>query len=134
MTSKEIVRKTLEFARPERLARSFPEPWGSDLCGVGADIGDPKRYEKAAATVAADKEHFMLGDLPGFVFSIGRKIRLLDQYLMDLHLHRDKIEILHERIFRLVLAIMENYRRIGARPEWQDWACDEYAKAGVQKI
>ncbi len=168
MTSKEIVRRTLEFSRPERLARTLPEPWGNDLCSVGADtddlaggwkkvgderwertdewgntwarvedhsmgevakgaleninavedlpmppLSDPERYENAAKTIAENNEHFIAGGLPGFTFSMARKIRRLDQYMMDLHLHRDKIEILHDRIDEVLLAMVENYDRIG---------------------
>ena len=40
MTSKEIVIRTLEFTRPERLARSLPEPWGSDFAHIGPATGD----------------------------------------------------------------------------------------------
>lgn len=169
MTSKEIVTRTLEFTRPERLARTLPEPWGNDIMGVGpatddletgwesvgggrserrdvwgntwaridviskgevakgaleriADVetfplpplGEPQRYERAAEKVAQDKGHFIQGNLPGFTFNIARKIRRLDQYMMDLHLHRDKIEILHDRIDEILVAMIDNYARIGA--------------------
>jgi hypothetical protein len=35
MTSYEIVRRAIEFAGPERIPRSLPEPWGTDFHGVG---------------------------------------------------------------------------------------------------
>ncbi|MFH1731376.1 MAG: uroporphyrinogen decarboxylase family protein [Planctomycetota bacterium] len=168
MTSKEIVKRTLDFTRPERMARSLPEPWGSDFRGAGADyaglgtgweqvsesrwehtdewgntwaridehskgevskgalenIGDveelampplahPARYEAAAKSVKDNKEYFISGGLPGFTFNVARKIRRLDQYMMDLHLHRDKIEILHDRVDEVLLAMIDNYGRIG---------------------
>jgi len=169
MTSKEIVRRTVEFDWPERLARSLPQPWGSDFGGAGMDwsglgtgwkqvaesrwehidewgntwaridkfskgeiargaleniddverlplpdLANPKRFEQTAASVAADTEHFLLGGLPGFTFNIARKIRKLDRYMMDLHLHRDKIEILHDRIDEILVGIVENYGKAGA--------------------
>ena len=168
MTSKEIVTRTLEFTRPERLARTLPEPWGSDIMGVGpatddletdwestgdgrserrdvwgntwaridviskgevakgaleriADVetfplpplGEPQRYERAAKKAAQDNGHFIQGSVPGFTFNIARKIRRLDQYMMDLHLHRDRIETLHDRIDAILVAMIDNYGRIG---------------------
>ena len=169
MTSKEIVIRTLEFTRPERLARSLPEPWGSDFAHIGPatgdletgwesvgdgrserrdvwgntwaridaiskgevakgalesieeaetfplpPLGDPARYGRAAEKAAKEKDRFVHGSLPGFTFNIARKIRRLDQYMIDLHLHRDKIEILHDRIDETLLAMIGNYGRIGA--------------------
>jgi len=35
MTSREIVRRTLRFERPERLAHDFPPPYGSDFSNTG---------------------------------------------------------------------------------------------------
>jgi len=168
MTSKEIVTRTLEFSRPERMARTMPDPWGSDFLGAGADhgglgtgweqvsesrwehtdewgntwaridghskgevskgaledindvealamppLGDPARYEGAAKSVKDNKEYFITGGLPGFTFNVARKIRKLDRYMMDLHLHRDKIEILHDRVDEVLLAMVENYGRVG---------------------
>jgi uroporphyrinogen decarboxylase len=168
MTSKEIVTRTLEFGRPERLARSLPDPWGSDFRDAGVDqsgletgwekvdetrwehvdawgntwaridghskgevakgalehiddveqlplppLGDPARYEGAAKAVAGQTDRFVNGGLPGFTFNIARKLRRLDEYMMDLHLNRDKIEILHDRIDEILIAMIDNYGRIG---------------------
>ncbi len=33
MTPRDVVKATIEFRRPERLARSFPEPYGNDFAG-----------------------------------------------------------------------------------------------------
>ena len=38
MRSREIVRRTLEFDRPERVAASFPEPYWHDVCHVHYDL------------------------------------------------------------------------------------------------
>ena len=35
MTSKEVVKKTVAFERPDRLARVFPEKFGNDFAGLG---------------------------------------------------------------------------------------------------
>jgi len=168
MTSKEIVRRTLEFDGPERLARSLPEPWGSDLGhvpvdytgldggwkrldddhwehldewgnlwrGIGGNKGevvrgalqhiddagtvplppldDPARYAESREALAKDTEHFMVAALPGFTFNIARKMRRLDQYMMDLHLHREQIETLHNRIDDLLVGMVDHFGEAGA--------------------
>ena len=168
MTPKEIVIRTLEFSGPERLARSLPQPWGSDFAGVGAEAGDlqtqwakvgdtrweycdmwgntwarvddtskgeiakgaledinavddlplppldePERYDSAAKKLAENTDRFVRGSIPGFTFNVARKLRRLDQYMMDLHLHRDKIDRLHDRVDEVLLAMIEQYGRIG---------------------
>ena len=35
MTSREIVKKTVLFQNPPRIAHSLPEPWQNDFCGTG---------------------------------------------------------------------------------------------------
>ena len=35
MTSREVVARTIRFAGPDRLARDFPDPFGSDFAGLG---------------------------------------------------------------------------------------------------
>ncbi|MFO7898482.1 MAG: uroporphyrinogen decarboxylase family protein [Planctomycetota bacterium] len=168
MTPKEIVTRTLEFTGPERLARTLPEPWGSDIAGCGPQtgdlqtswekvtddrwerrdvwgntwaridghskgevargalgnihdvgdlpmppLGDPARYEDAARKVREKSDLFVRGSLPGFTFNVARKIRRLDQYMVDLHLHREQIETLHDRIDEVLAAMIEQYGRIG---------------------
>ena len=77
-------------------------------------LGDPARYEDAAKKVAENAgRKFLRGGVPGFTFNIARKIRRLDQYMMDLHLHRDKIERLHDRVDEVLIAMIEQYGRIG---------------------
>ena len=168
MTSKEIMIRTLEFTRPERLARTLPAPWGGDVTGAHAargdletgwqkvsetrwerrdvwgntwarvddsskgeiakgavddierveefampPLGDPERYGGAAEKVAANPYKFVQGAIPGFTFNVARKLRRLDQYMMDLHLQRDKIETLHDRVDEVLLSMIEQYARIG---------------------
>lgn len=38
MTPREIVERTLNFDYPERVARTMPEPWGTDILGAGPTI------------------------------------------------------------------------------------------------
>ena len=45
-----------------------------------------------------ENEKFRIGGLPGFPFNIARKMRRLDQFLMDLLLEPEKIAVLLRRI------------------------------------
>lgn len=168
MTSKEIVERTLEFTRPERLARSFPRPWGSDFANVGPtsvdleadwkqvgddrwerrdawgntwarthvsssgevvrgaledihevrelplpDLHNPERYGRARAQMPELKDRFIRGSLPGFTFNVSRYIRRIEIYMMDLHLHHDEIEILHDRVDEILLGMIDMYGKLG---------------------
>ena len=165
MTSKEIVKRTLDFNNPERVARSFPE---SDFFGSGNSVkthatswrkvGD-ERWERkdewgnlwsrientskgevekgvlekvedidsyefpdyserndfsiVRETVKNNPEHFIFGWVPGFTFNIARKLRKLDQYMMDLILEPEFIKKLHDKIDVMLISMIENYAATG---------------------
>ena len=67
------------------------------------DLADPARYVRAARTFAEHPDRFRVGSMPGFVFSIARKLRRMDNYLGDLVLEPDRIARLH-RMLRDILA------------------------------
>ena len=46
MTSREIVKRTLYFQTPERLAHDFPEPYGRDFYDTGLDPSPDRRMKK----------------------------------------------------------------------------------------
>jgi uroporphyrinogen decarboxylase len=79
------------------------------------DLGNPAYYasvKKAYEERAGD--HFRLGSVPGFAFNIARKMRRLDQYLMDLVLDTERVMILHDRINDVLEAMIRQYARAGA--------------------
>ena len=165
MTPREIVRRTLEYAGPERVARSYGD---SDFCHVGCaakthstqwkDIGngrwertdewgntwgrvDPTSKGEVVKGVLEDlpalesyefpdysrsddytcvsdrraevPDKWLLGGMPGFSFNIARKMRKLDQYLMDLVLESDRIHELHDRIDVMLEDMIRNYAAAG---------------------
>jgi uroporphyrinogen decarboxylase len=57
---------------------------------------------------------FRLGHLPGFPFNIARKMRRLDQFLMDILLEREKICVLLKRIEDLLADTIVLYANAGA--------------------
>jgi hypothetical protein len=170
MNSREIVRRTLEFTGPERVAGSMPPPYWHDLGGAsyhlrgysaewqdvgngrqeyvdawgntwarvddyskgevarGAiqdiedvftvplpDLSNPSNFD-VARQVFGDPENvkFRIGNLPGFPFNIARKMRRLDQFLMDLILEREKICALLKRIEDLLAETIAQYAAAGA--------------------
>jgi uroporphyrinogen decarboxylase len=169
MDSREIVRRTLEFSGPERVAASFPEPYWNDFCNVNYDLpGHPRPWQRMPSgrqeyvdewgntwarldatskgevargaledwadldklvlpdlanpahfegvrAVCADPANtrFRLGGLPGFPFNIARKLRRLDQFLMEVLLMPDEVSTLLKRIEDLLAATIEQYAAAG---------------------
>ncbi len=166
-SSHEIVRKTLEFEGPERVAHSFypsdfvgagpriPNPegewrrvgdghawrrkdeWGNiwgrvDETSKGEvvqgaladfdqvetislpDFANPAYYNHAKEIFALSPDKWHIGSLHGFAFSMARKMRKMDQYLMDLLLEPDKISILHDRIDEQIKVQMQRLKEVGA--------------------
>ena len=166
MDSREIVRRTLDFEGPERVARSFSESdlvwagnlvngresawrrgesgrwertdiWGNlwtrvddhsmgevakgvlgDLSRVSTmelpDFSHADDYEPVRRERKKHPDKWLIGGLPGFAFSIARKMRRLDQYLVDVLVDRDAIHALHDRLDVLLEDMIRNYAEAGA--------------------
>ncbi|MCL5999119.1 MAG: hypothetical protein M1546_24110 [Chloroflexi bacterium] len=73
-----------------------------DLARVGTlplpDFSNPSYYANASAAFAAEPERWHIGSIHGLTFSIARKLRKMEQYLVDLMLDRDPIRVLHDRV------------------------------------
>jgi len=175
MTSRDIVRRTIDYAAPERVARSFQD---SDICGAGCavttkatewkavgggrwertdewgnswarldptskgevvrgvledlsamdayefpDYSRPEDYACVSRQRVDSPDKWLNGSIPGFAFNIARKMRKLDQYLMDLILEADRMHELHDRIDELVEDMIRNYAASGVDGVmfWEDW-------------
>ncbi len=169
MTPREIVLATLEYARPERVARSFrdsdfahshhsakthatpwrevepgllerTDEWGNtwrridatskgevargvldDLEGLDdlaryefPDFSRPADYEKTRAARREHPDTWIIGGMPGFTFNVARKLRRLDQYLVDLLIEPAKIHALHDRVDVALEQMIANYAAAGA--------------------
>ena len=166
MTPREIVRRTLEFGGPARVARSFDgsdfkgagckartratdwqalgdgrwqrtDEWGNTwsridptskgevVRGVLENLSDLDGYTFPDYTHAEDYaevvqlrvehgDHWLIGHMPGFAFNIARKMRKLDQYLMDLVTEPDWISTLHDRIDVMLADMIRNFAGAGA--------------------
>ncbi len=166
MNSREIVRRTLDYDDPERVARSFPpesdfasggsnvkthatewrevgggrwehlDGWGNTWARVdptsqgevtrgvlddisrleGYELPDysrPEDYEPSRVAREKHADKWLFGWLPGFAFNIARKLRKLDQYLVDLMIERELMHELHDRIDRILEHMIRNYAAAG---------------------
>jgi uroporphyrinogen-III decarboxylase len=135
MTSKEIVGKTLSYQYPERVARSFGD---SDFVAVKAnvkpfatewailddvsqiddyelpDYSNPQGYKRVAEERAKYPDKWLIGDVPGFTFSIARYIVKLENYLASIMLERGRVRILHDKIDVILEQMIRNYAAAGA--------------------
>ncbi len=78
------------------------------------DLGDGRRYQRAAALFASETEKFRVGGIPGFVFNVARKIRKLDTYLCDLLLARAEVDRLNGLVREQLLACIDRMADAGA--------------------
>jgi len=86
------------------VARGAVEDWAQLDDLPLPDYDRPDRYDTARAQCAAETEKFRAGGIPGFPFNVARKMRRLDQFLMDLALEPDNVE----RLLALVEKRMDN--------------------------
>jgi hypothetical protein len=106
--------------------------------GVLNDLSDMDRYDlpdysraeayravREARAKAPDK--WLVGELPGFAFGIGRKLRKLENYLLDLMLDRERIHVLHDRIDDLLVKMIRCYAGAGVDCVmiWEDWGTQD---------
>ena len=165
MNSREIVRKTLNYAHPERVAHSFApsdfvsagttakthatawrrvggerwerlDEWGNtwgridptskgevvkgvldDITQIAAyefpDYSKAEDYQSVVQKRAAYPDKWLIGGLPGFPFNIARKMRKLEQYLIDLLAERDRMRELHDQIDLVLADMIKNYAAAG---------------------
>jgi uroporphyrinogen decarboxylase len=79
------------------------------------DLADPANFEHAREVFNdPDNDRFRIGGLPGFPFNIARKMRRLDQFLMDLLLEQERICVLLKRIEDLLADVIVQYASAGA--------------------
>jgi uroporphyrinogen decarboxylase len=101
-TSKgEIVKGALEDLDT---VETFPLP----------DFANPEYYARAKEIFTACVDYWCIGGIHGFTFSMARKLRRMEQYLMDLLLDPEKIRVLHDRIDEQIKVQMVRLKEAGA--------------------
>lgn len=88
-------------------------------------LDDERRFEHAKEVFSRTKDKYRIGFLPGFPFSIARKLRKLELFLEDVVLYPEKVQELCDRIAELLERVIKIYARIGADGVMfcEDWGC-----------
>lgn len=91
------------------------------------DCAVPALYEKLKQRFAADQEHWRIGGIHGFTFSVARKIRRLDNYLMDLAAEPELIAMLNDRVDECIAAQIRGMASAGADAVMvgEDWGTQQ---------
>jgi uroporphyrinogen decarboxylase len=180
MNSKEIVRRTLDYDGPDRIAHTFgdsdfvqveftctthatdwkenedgswdrTDEWGNlwrriDPTSKGEvakgvleslddihdykfpDFSKPEDYKVVTEAKEKHPDKWIVGLMPGFAFNIARKLRRLDQYMMEILLEREKISAIHDRIDVVFEDMIKNYARAGADSVFflEDWGTQQH--------
>jgi hypothetical protein len=71
-------------------------------------------YDNARRVFADSPQYWHIGSVHGFAFSVARKLRRMEQYLMDILLEPEKIARLHDRIDEAILTQARQLRVAGA--------------------
>jgi uroporphyrinogen decarboxylase len=87
------------------------------------DFSNPDYYEIARQAFTAAPDRWKVGGIQGLTFSIARKQRRMEQYLMDLLLDRERLRVLHDRVDQQIRAQIEQLAAAGADSImfWEDW-------------
>ncbi len=87
------------------------------------DFSRREDFEITREQIKNNPDHFILGNVPGFTFNIARKLRKLDQYLMDLMLEPEIMGKLHDKVDRMLEHLIMNYAEAGVDGImfWEDW-------------
>jgi len=74
------------------VARGVIESWDQLDEVEMPDYDLPERYDRVRARFADQPDRFKVGTLPGFPFNVARKMRRLDNFLMDVAVEPEKTE------------------------------------------
>jgi len=77
------------------------------------DFSKPEDYKSVSVKRAEKPDKWLIGSMPGFAFNIARKMRKLEQYLMDLLLEPESMHQLHDQIDVILEDMIRNYAAAG---------------------
>ncbi|MBD3391968.1 MAG: hypothetical protein GF418_07855 [Chitinivibrionales bacterium] len=77
------------------------------------DFSHASDYESVRKARAANPDKYLIGGIPGFTFNIARKLRRLDNYLIDLLMEPERMRVLHDCIDRALVDMIVNYAGAG---------------------
>lgn len=77
------------------------------------DFSDPADYTNVRQLRTKYPNHWLIGGLPGFTFNIARKMRRIDQYLLDLAESPDGVHALNDLVDVAIHDMIVNYAKAG---------------------
>jgi len=91
------------------------------------DYDNPERYAHLYSRVEENKDKFLSGWLIGFPFSYMRKMRKMENFLMDLILEKENVIKLRDRITNMIVGMIENYGKLGVDAVFfcEDWGVQD---------
>jgi hypothetical protein len=103
------------------------ESWSQLESYILPDLANTKFYDNVKKCFSDAAGKYKLGGLPGFNFSIARKLRRLDNFLMDIKLEIENVIELMHRIESLLFKMMVQYAQAGADGVFfcEDWGTQE---------
>lgn len=109
------------------VARGVLDDLGDLDTYVFPDFSRPTDYDQVRRAREQHPDHWLIGGLPGFTFNIARKMRRMDQYLMDILIDRDRIRRLHDRIDDVLVDMIGNYAGAGVDAVMfaEDWGAQD---------
>ena len=91
------------------------------------DFSPPEAYVPVREMRRAYPDKYLLGHMPGFAFNIARKLRRLEQYLLDILIEPDTMHALHDRIDAMLETMIRNHAAAGADGAMfpEDWGTQQ---------
>lgn len=91
------------------------------------DYSQPESYIRVKEARSQYPDKWLIGELPGFAFGVARKLRKLENYLVDLLRELEKVQRLHDRIDSLLEKMIACYADAGMDSVmfWEDWGTQD---------
>lgn len=91
------------------------------------DFDNPSRYTHLEEALYINREKFSIGWVMGFPFAFMRKMRKMDQFLMDLILDKENVLKLRDKVVKTMQGVIENYGQLGADGIFfcEDWGVQD---------
>ncbi|MBN2852351.1 MAG: hypothetical protein JXQ23_06405 [Clostridia bacterium] len=91
------------------------------------DFDNPSRFAHLEEEADKNKDRFLSGWVMGFPFSFMRKMRKMENFLMDLILEKENVIILREKMTDMLAGVIENYGKLGADAIFfcEDWGVQD---------
>ncbi len=77
------------------------------------DYSNPSDYTIVREMRESHMDKWLIGAMPGFTFNVARKMRRIDQYLLDLAANPEEVSALHDKVDEALSYMIVNYANAG---------------------